>query len=463
MDDTFFLSIFFACPSPLAGLVSQQRSPIYEPHTLPFFIHFNSLPLPHNGCSARAELPEIPLGAVAAPMKRLRLLLWSGTVLSPRTRPDILPSSFSRIRRFQATAAAAVEPEDDVVDEIATESYLSNEDLLKLPSPPIAAARTSAKLAALHARLSLPTRFPLETLARTLVDESADTSIRFNNGSFAALGNDLLGYYTSEYIISQYPRLPLAVVYAAMYAYHGPATLTQLAREWGVEVAAEPGGEVDPGFLQFKKITPQQWFEKGASEPPKSDAVADPRAKWTRGLSAKSVHNDQFGDVPARPEPSEALKMKGVSLQRASTNFVRAVIGAVYLHAGRAAAKKFYRDHFMSRQLDMSGLFQFRTPTRDLSKLCAREGFQAPVARILGETGRKSRTPVYIVGIYSGNDQLGEGGGASLDEARTRAAVAALKGWYLYSPTTFRLPSEMEEPGAKPWTPILVDAGEIAG
>ena len=109
----------------------------------------------------------------------------------------------------------------------------------------------------------------------------------------------------------------------------------------------------------------------------------------------------------------------------------------------------------------MASLFQFKHPTRDLSRLCAREGFQAPIARVISETGRRSRHPVFIVGVFSGNDKLGEGAGASLDEARIRASVAALKGWYLYSPLEFRLPSEIEEPGAKEWTPVLVDSGDI--
>jgi len=142
-------------------------------------------------------------------------------------------------------------------------------------------------------------------------------------------------------------------------------------------------------------------------------------------------------------------------------NFVRALVGAIHLHAGRPAAKKFFQDHFRSRLLNMASLFQFRYPTRDLSRLCAREGFQSPVARILSETGRKSRHPVFVVGVFSGNDKLGEGAGASLDEARTRAAVAALKGWYLYSPLEIRVPSEMEEAGARQWTPVMVDSGDI--
>jgi dsRNA-specific ribonuclease len=187
------------------------------------------------------------------------------------------------------------------------------------------------------------------------------------------------------------------------------------------------------------------------------------KENFRRTMSSRTVYDDQFGEMKERKNgDSQSSEEKGATLQRASTNFVRSVFGAVYLHAGRAALKQFYNDHIISRQLDVGSLFQFKNPTRDLSRLCAREGFQAPVAKLLSETGRKSRTPVFVVGIFSGGDLLGEGAGASLDEARTRAAVAAMKGWYLYSPTEVRLPSEMEEPGAKTWTPILVDAGELA-
>jgi dsRNA-specific ribonuclease len=250
----------------------------------------------------------------------------------------------------------------------------------------------------------------------------------------------------------------LAVVFAAMYAFVGPSALAVLAREWGVEHAAEPGGEVDPGLLQFKRIPPAP--QPAKQSPDVVSTLPDPGTSWRRGISSRSVYDDEFGEKKDAEE-DKRRELKGVSLERARMQFVRSLFGAVYLHAGRAAAKQFYREHFMSRQLDMSKLFQIRQPTRDLSRLCAREGFQAPVARIESETGRKSRTPVFVVGIYSGNDKLGEGAGASLDEARTRASVAALKGWYLYSPTVFRLPSEMEEPGAKKWTPVLVDPGDI--
>ena len=94
--------------------------------------------------------------------------------------------------------------------------------------------------------------------------------------------------------------------------------------------------------------------------------------------------------------------------------------------------------------------------------LCAREGFEPPLARLESETGRKSRTPVYVVGIYSGKEKLGEGAGSSLDMARKIASMASLKSWYLYSPgNKVRVPSDMVEEGAKPWTPPHIDMGEI--
>ena len=255
-----------------------------------------------------------------------------------------------------------------------------------------------------------------------------------------------------------------------MYAYVGPKALAAITREWGVEYAAHPGGEVDPGLLQFKRIPPQPAPEKPLTSGPDSiirtrgDAMLNRPDSWRASISARTVYQDEFGGAQKpfsdKEEETEAME-NGVTAEKACTSFVRALIGSIYLHSGRQAAKQFYRDHFMSRQLNMANLFQFRNPNRDLSRLCAREGFQSPVARILSETGRKSRHPVFIVGVFSGNDKLGEGAGASLDEARTRASVAALKGWYLYSPLEFRVPSEMEEKGAPEWKAVYVDTGDI--
>lgn len=110
----------------------------------------------------------------------------------------------------------------------------------------------------------------------------------------------------------------------------------------------------------------------------------------------------------------------------------------------------------------MDKLFNFVQPTRELSRLCAREGFGSPVARLLGETGRMSSAPVFIVGVYSGNECLGEGQGGSLDEARIRAAANVLKGWYLYKPfDTGDVPSRTDVNPDATFNPTMIDGGEV--
>ena len=391
-------------------------------------------------------------------------------MLSPRTRPSLrYPLQYSsqpirpRIQsRTQATAAATIDPIDDDVYTSASPTNLIPEEILtKLPSPPVQASRTSAQLAALHARLGLPSRLPLESLARTLVDPSADSNEKFNNSAFAVLGSDLLQYYTSEYIICQYPRLPLAVVFSVMNGYCGPKALATITREWGVQSAAAPGGEVDPALLQFKHMPPgeSQALPNLQSNVISTQSLPDSKTgKRRHSISSRTVYDDAFGEMKKKDGKT---RLEGVTTEEASSDFVRAVMGAIYLHAGRAAAKQFFQDHFMTRRLNVASLMIFRTPTKDLSKLCGREGFQPPVARILSETGRLSRHPVFIVGVFSGKEKLGEGAGGSLDEARTRAAVAALKSWYLYTPLNYRVPSDADEPDAKPWAPQYVDVGDI--
>lgn len=253
----------------------------------------------------------------------------------------------------------------------------------------------------------------------------------------------------------------MSVIYAAMYAYVGSKSLAAMTSEWGVEHAAQPGGEVDPGFLQYKRVPAGEninYNKKGKEYLRRYEH----RQSWRRGLNSRVVYGDEFGDPQAKEEVlSDGEQPYGITAEQASTVFARALMGAIYLHGGRPAAKDFFKEHFLSRQLNMADLFNFSQPTRDLSRLCAREGFEAPVAKILSETGRHSRTPVFTVAINSGSDRLGEGSGGSLDEARFRAAVAALKGWYLYSPLAVRVPSSTEEEGAEPWKPVHVDQGEV--
>lgn len=394
------------------------------------------------------------------PMKRLRLDRWGGQLLQPRRRPCCLrqhtiqssqPALFSQCIRKQSTVA-----ESDLIYEDAEEPAElptpSGSENYASPSPE--AALRSAKLAALHARLSLPKKLPLQTMARTLVDPSADNDTRFNNASLAQLGGSILSYHVSEYLLCRYPRLPMAVLFAAANAYSGPKTLQLIGREWGVETAAAPGVEVDPGYLQFEKLKPGAVWAAGQGGAVRPDKYAT----YRRGMSSRVVYDDEFGDTIPKDNVTDAP----LPTENAYANFVKAVVGAISLHAGRQAAKSFVTAHVLSRHLDIASLFAFKEPVRELARLCQREDFEHPVARMLSETGRHSRTPVFVVGIFSGQDKLGEGAASSLSEARVRASVAALKAWYLYSPgQDVRLPSETEGETSRPWEPVHIDIGEI--
>jgi dsRNA-specific ribonuclease len=314
-------------------------------------------------------------------------------------------------------------------------------------------------------------------LARALVDPSADEHPRFNNSSLAFLGGSLINYHTAEWLMCRYPRLPMGVLYSAMEGYAAQKPLHSVARSWGVESAAAPGEEVDPGLLQFAMHTPHVGFTRFGYE--RVEAAYLEKFKWRRGMSSRIVLDDDFGnqvdsykkesnrldEVEEDYDPNQTKwpteEHRGAAI-RAHGNFVRAVVGAIYAHCGRESAKAFIKAHILSRTLDLSRLFKFLTPVRELALLCHREGFEAPVARLLSETGRLSRTPVFVVGIYSGKDKLGEGASYSLDAARAKAAVNGLKAWYLYSPgQTIRVPSDMLVDGAKPWEAAHIDPGEV--
>ena len=273
----------------------------------------------------------------------------------------------------------------------------------------------------------------------------------------------------------------MTVLFAAQYAFVGPRALAAISREWGIEAATSPGEEVDPGLLQFKRLPPnhipyglrtkQDRDQSSSNEPSSQSRIPnEARVHWRRSISSRVIYEDQFGEL--RPEvvapngesqtsPSPAM----TTLEDASKNCVRAVLATIYLYGGRTSCKQFYSSHFLSRQLDIASLFDFRQPARDLSRLCAREGFEAPIARLISEAGRQSHHPVFIVGIYSGSDKLGEGVGSSIDEASFKASASALRGWYLYSPHTFATPSSFTgdptNTESKVWQPAQIDIGEV--
>lgn len=410
--------------------------------------------------------------------QHMRRSLLSPPSLRPLPSASSLSPSSSLYRRSFALSCRLQQQQQHVQDGSVTAAAPAVDSPAvpnTRPTGPIRAGNLeSPKLSALHARLSLPPRFPTRTLGRCLVHPSADSRPSVNNASLALLGQDIVAQYTAEWLLCNYPRLPMQVLFAAQYAYSGPRTLSAMREEWGVESVAAPGVEVDPGLLQFTRMTPgNSMADNGMARRKDFEGIADkksgtgrPNEQWNyrRGTSSRVVYDNQFGDLQhAADDSASAMPYNApdpVTIEEASASFINAVFGALYLHAGAQATQAFHQAHILSRHIPLHTLFSFTHPTRDLSRLCAREGFEAPVARLLSETGRHSRSPVFVVGVYSGKDKLGEAAGSSLDEARVRATAAALRSWYLYSPPRDHiiLPSQS---ATSQWRPQMVDIGEI--
>lgn len=98
---------------------------------------------------------------------------------------------------------------------------------------------------------------------------------------------------------------------------------------------------------------------------------------------------------------------------------------------GFAAVRRFVHAHFLSRQADLLPLLKFFNPRWSLQSTIQKYGLEAPVTRLIAETGRLSISPIFVVGVWSGTSKLGEGYGSSLKMAEWRACEDALRRIYL--------------------------------
>lgn len=287
-------------------------------------------------------------------------------------------------------------------------------------------ALKSAPLVALHKRLNLPEEFSLSLLARSLTCRSTSQALANNHG-LNILGKNFLTYYVTEYLLATYPRLPLPILNTAVASYIDTESLYGVGKYgWGIEV--------DQSQI-LNKILNKEPLEYSYG---KLRFLPISSIEETGITKIKSNNKDELNPVSAY-----ALA-------------VRSIIGGIYTSTkSESETKKFIYDHILSRKLDISTMFEFEQPTRELSKLCTREGLEKPVARLLAENGRNSNSPIFVVGVFSGNNKLGESYGSSLKEAKIRASVNALKSWYLYKPLNVTVPSDEN------YKPSIVDHGIV--
>lgn len=304
------------------------------------------------------------------------------------------------------------------------------------------ASRASA-VSTLHARLRLPASFPHKTLERCLVDKTVPG--KPNNVDLAVHGNYVLGYYISDYLMTRYPRLPYKVLKNALISYVGWKTLASVGKGWGVEGSPKEEMTVRPN--------PSKPTKPGRA--PTADEL-DAMLQLNRVKSVVKSGRTKGARDETEESPSQYL-------DRAYSEFVRAVVAGVDLHTGPAGVRQFIDHHFLSRRTDLIRSFRVSQPQRELSVLCARQGLERPVTRLIAETGRRSNSPVFVVGVYSGNDKLGEGQASSLKEAEFLAQSNAMKAWYLFEDRTATLPFLTAEENFEGTTlrPAMVDLGDV--
>ncbi|KAH9479579.1 54S ribosomal protein L3, mitochondrial [Psilocybe cubensis] len=191
------------------------------------------------------------------------------------------------------------------------------------------------------------------------------------NARLATLGNSLMGLFAAEHIQAKYPYLPTRVMKAAVTAHVGPMTCEAVAREMG----------------------------------------ATPLLRWHRGNAKDDtrtlLHSEALASIP------------------------RSITGLLYKQRSLLAAREFVHSYFLTREIDIRAMLKFYNPKKALLEMVKKYQREPPKSRLLKETGRFSNSPVFVVGIYSGADKLGEGFGASLSMAEYRAAEDALHRVYL--------------------------------
>ncbi|EAU90353.1 60S ribosomal protein L3 [Coprinopsis cinerea okayama7 len=192
-----------------------------------------------------------------------------------------------------------------------------------------------------------------------------------DNAQLSVFGNSLMGLFAMEYLTTKYPYLPTRIQKAVMTAHVGPNTCASVATELGADK-----------LLRWHR-TPQT---------PNAPAV---------------LHTDALASIP------------------------RAMTALIYKKHSLPSARQFVHSYFLSRQVDIRSMLKFLDPKKALKELVHKFGREPPKSRLLKETGRFSNTPVFVVGIFSGADQIGEGFGSSLKMAEFRAAEDALQRVFL--------------------------------
>lgn len=106
-------------------------------------------------------------------------------------------------------------------------------------------------------------------------------------------------------------------------------------------------------------------------------------------------------------------------------NSFEAVIGALYLDQGYAAAQVFITDSILSTFDDILATGAWMDPKSHLQELAQSQETATPIYKVMNEDG-PDHDKLFTVGVYIGGKLRGQGNGPSKQAAQQQAAEAAL-------------------------------------
>ncbi|KAI8917175.1 ribonuclease III domain-containing protein [Powellomyces hirtus] len=202
------------------------------------------------------------------------------------------------------------------------------------------------------------------------------------NDRLSFLGHKVLSMYAAEHVHTTYPDIPAESVNSVVEQLTGPEALQAVGRKVGI-----------PKVMRWK-------------------------------VSEKSIGNAD---------------------NKVTSSVLQALIGALYLDQGAAAAKEFIVEHFFSRPIDASIHTKMADPKALLDAIVRTSKRERPVARILREAGGGTPAAIYMVGLFQGDVKLGDGYGSSREQAESRAVRNALRKHFKEEIKAIEAPSGVEE------------------
>ena len=124
----------------------------------------------------------------------------------------------------------------------------------------------------------------------------------------------------------------------------------------------------------------------------------------------------------SRGEQADNSKAREVIL----ANAIEALIGAIHLDGGYETVKNFIHRFVLVHLPEIIKTKSYRDAKSELQEIVQEETKITPSYRVLGESGPAHRK-VFQVGVFLGEEKLGEGSGASKQEAEVEAARSALE------------------------------------